>query len=72
MLAPLQPLPTVKVQLGQIDRRQDVVVLLGHSSFYLQLGGKRILIDPVLSEYASPVPFAIRAFPGTQTILPER
>ena len=62
-LRPSRPLPTEKEKLDHIDRMQDMVVWLGHSSFYLHLGGKRILIDPVLSEYASPVPFAIRAFP---------
>lgn len=70
-LRPSRPLPTVKEKLGHTDRMQDMVVWLGHSSFYLHLGGKRILIDPVLSEYASPVPFAIRAFPGTNPYLPE-
>ena len=31
---------------------------LGHSSFLLQVGKKNILVDPVLSEYSSPVSFA--------------
>ncbi len=30
------------------------MVWLGHSSRYLQLAGKRILIDPVFSDYAAP------------------
>ena len=70
-LRPARPLPTEKAALNQIDRMRDMVVWLGHSSFYLHLGGKRLLIDPVLNGYASPVPFAIRAFPGTNPYLPE-
>ena len=31
---------------------------LGHSSFLLQIGGKTVLVDPVLSERSSPVRFA--------------
>lgn len=31
---------------------------LGHSSFLLQIGGKTVLVDPVLSERSSPVSFA--------------
>ncbi|MCO6403644.1 MBL fold metallo-hydrolase [Aurantimonas endophytica] len=34
------------------------VVLVGHSSFFIQGGGLNILIDPVWSERASPVAFA--------------
>ena len=38
--------------------------LLGHSSWYLRLAGKRILIDPVFSDYAAPFSFINKAFPG--------
>ena len=48
-----------------IPRNQDVVVWLGHSTFYVQLSGKRILIDPIAAKYASPVPFIIKAFDGS-------
>jgi L-ascorbate metabolism protein UlaG (beta-lactamase superfamily) len=40
-------------------------VWLGHSSWYLQLAGKRILIDPVLSNYAAPFSFMNKAFAGS-------
>ncbi|MBQ7585697.1 MAG: MBL fold metallo-hydrolase [Desulfovibrionaceae bacterium] len=70
-LRPLKPLPAVKENLKAIDGLQDVIVWLGHSSFYLQLSGKRILIDPVLSDFASPVPLAIKAFPGSNPYRPE-
>jgi L-ascorbate metabolism protein UlaG (beta-lactamase superfamily) len=41
------------------------MVWLGHSSWYLQLAGKRILIDPVFSDYAAPFSFINKAFPAT-------
>ncbi len=40
------------------------MVWLGHSSWYLQLAGKRILIDPVFSNYAAPFSFINKAFAG--------
>ena len=62
---PTMPIPTVKTDLKAIDIEQDTVIWLGHSSFYIQLAGKRLLIDPVLNDYASPVSFANQAFDGT-------
>lgn len=35
-----------------------VATWIGHSSFLLQIGGMNVLLDPVWSERASPVPFA--------------
>jgi len=65
-LSPSQPIPVSKIDLKALPPEQDTVVWLGHSSFYVQLAGQRILIDPVFSDYASPVPFAIQAFAGTK------
>lgn len=67
---PTGPIPSVKRDLAGIDRREDLLVWLGHSSVYLQVDGKRILIDPVLSGSASPVPFLIRAFEGASPYTP--
>jgi L-ascorbate metabolism protein UlaG (beta-lactamase superfamily) len=38
---------------------------MGHSSFYIQAGGKKILTDPVFSSYASPLFFINKAFRGS-------
>ena len=43
--------------LAGLPSGEDVMVWLGHSSWYLQLAGKRILIDPVFSDYARAVLF---------------
>ena len=62
---PARPMPSAKTDLRALDRNTDTVVWLGHSSYFVQLGGRRILIDPVFSTFASPVFFANRAFEGT-------
>ena len=63
--APSVPLPSVKTDLAALPLEQDIVVWLGHSSYFVQIGGKRLLIDPVFSTYAAPVPGMVRAFDGT-------
>ena len=63
--APEGPLPVVRTQLATLPIEQDIVVWLGHSSYFVQVGGKRLLIDPVFSNYAAPLPFMVRAFDGT-------
>ena len=64
-LFPDRLIPTQKVNLKALDRQQDLVIWLGHSSFYTQIAGKRILIDPVFSSYASPLPIIGKAFQGS-------
>ncbi len=64
-LKPETPLPAVKTDIETLDIERDVVIWLGHSSFYIQLGGRRILVDPIFSDYAAPFSFLNKAFPGT-------
>ena len=70
-LTPSEPLPVVKTDLKTLDPHTDTVIWLGHSSYFIQLGGKTILIDPVLSDHASPISFSTRAFDGTTIYSPE-
>lgn len=44
--------------LAVLDRaeRPDVLVWLGHAAFLLRFSGRTVLIDPFLSDWASPVP----------------
>jgi L-ascorbate metabolism protein UlaG (beta-lactamase superfamily) len=65
MLHPADPVPVVKIDLKALDPQQDTVVWLGHASFFVQLAGRRILVDPVFKPHAGPVSFAGRAFDGT-------
>lgn len=58
------PVPSKRIDLHTLDRFQDTIIWLGHSSFFIQLGGGRILIDPVFSPHAAPVSFSTPAFAG--------
>jgi len=62
---PPQPLPTTKTDLHALAPAQDLVIWLGHSSYYVQLGGRRILIDPIFNDHAAPLPWLNRIFAGT-------
>ena len=53
----------MNTDLAGLPSGEDVMVWLGHSSWYLQLAGKRILIDPVFSDYAAPFSSSIRLSP---------
>jgi L-ascorbate metabolism protein UlaG (beta-lactamase superfamily) len=67
---PENPLPTKKTDLMKLSPEQEIFVWMGHSSMYLQTGGKRFLIDPVLLQTA-PVPFYNRPFKGTEIYTPD-
>lgn len=68
---PAEPMKTMKTDLKSLPKDEDVVVWMGHSSFYMQLGGKKILIDPIASGYAAPIPFIDKAFDGSNVYGPE-
>src|SRR5215203_146140 len=62
---PPSVLPSHKTDLFNLDLNEDILVWFGHSSYYMQVDGKRILVDPVLSGHASPVKFTTKSFKGT-------
>ncbi len=65
---PSEPLPSVKTDLKALAANTpeaNVLVPLGHSSYYMQLNGVHMLIDPVFSPYAGPFSFFNKAFEGT-------
>ncbi|GHE49251.1 MBL fold metallo-hydrolase [Sphingobacterium griseoflavum] len=68
-LVPRETLPTEKTVLAELPAGEDVLVWLGHSSLFLQLEGKRILVDPVLIS-ASPVSFLNKPFLGSDRYRP--
>lgn len=68
-LRPKNEIPVVKTDLMSLDQGEDVMVWLGHSSYYIQLEGKKILVDPVFYA-ASPVRFFNRPFNGTNIYEP--
>lgn len=62
---PAVPLPSVKTDLNQLGKEENVLVWMGHSSYFMQLDGKTFLVDPVLSGHASPFSFTTNSFAGS-------
>ncbi len=62
---PSQPIPSVRTDLRNLRPDEDVLVWFGHSSYFLQVDGKKFLVDPVFSGHASPVSFTTKSFAGT-------
>lgn len=62
---PMDEIPSVKTDLKNLPVNENVLVWFGHSSYFIQLEGKRFLIDPVFSGNASPLPNSNRSFKGT-------
>lgn len=62
---PSAPLPNMKTDLHRLPSQENTIVWMGHSSYFLQIDGIKILIDPVFSENASPVPLTNLAFKGS-------
>ncbi|MCD7973623.1 MAG: MBL fold metallo-hydrolase [Candidatus Azobacteroides sp.] len=69
-LRPETALPVVKTDLHRLHRKEDILVWLGHGSYFLQTDGIRVLVDPVFYA-ASPVSFYNKAFKGTNLWKPE-
>lgn len=70
-MKPTVKIPSTKTDLHSLDRQEDVLVWFGHSSYFLQLDGRRVLVDPVFSGSASPIPIGTRAFPGSDVYAPK-
>ncbi|MCR5259566.1 MAG: MBL fold metallo-hydrolase [Desulfovibrio sp.] len=62
---PKDAIPCAKTDLRALDPAKSLAVWLGHSSVFLHLAGMRILVDPVFSSHAAPLPAAVAAFRGT-------
>ncbi len=69
-VTPKVALPTVKTDLHQLDRKQNVMIWLGHSTVFIQMDGIRYLFDPVL-EYGFPSNVMMKPYLGTAIYTPE-
>lgn len=67
---PENDLPVVKTNLKDLPIEENLLIWFGHSSLYMQMDGKRILIDPVLVS-GSPVSFTNKPFKGTMIYSPD-
>ncbi|UTN02645.1 MBL fold metallo-hydrolase [Flavobacterium bizetiae] len=64
---PSKRIPSVKTDLKHLPADQNLLVWFGHSSALLQIDGKKILIDPIFSDNASPLLNTVKVFDGTNT-----
>lgn len=64
-VTPVDEIPAFKADLLSLERNEDKLIWFGHSSYLIQIDGKRILVDPVFSGAASPVSFVNKPFKGT-------
>ncbi len=62
---PVDSLPSVKTDLKQLPLDSNLAIWMGHSTVYLQVNGKRILVDPSFSGKASPLPWGVKAYRGS-------
>lgn len=62
---PSGTIPSIKTDLFRLSPDENILVWFGHSSYFMQLDGKKILVDPVFSGNASPIPGSIKSFDGT-------
>ncbi|HMI66097.1 MAG TPA: MBL fold metallo-hydrolase [Cyclobacteriaceae bacterium] len=62
---PRERLPSKKTDLLQLRPDSNVLVWFGHSSYFIQIDGKKILVDPVFSGSASPIKFTTPSYPGS-------
>jgi len=66
---PKDSLPATKTDLTTLPKDTDLLVWFGHSSYLIQLGGKRFLVDPVLTcEF--PASLMLKPFKGTDIYHP--
>lgn len=62
---PAGEIPSLKTDLFALPADHNVLVWFGHSSYFIQIDGKKILVDPVFSGNASPLAETNKAFKGT-------
>lgn len=69
-VTPPAAIPAIRPDLASLPADELAIIWFGHSSYYLQADGLNMLVDPVLSGRASPVPGMVKAFAGTDIIRP--
>lgn len=62
---PTDTVPSIKTDLLKLPIDSNVLVWFGHSSYFIQINGKRFLIDPVFSGNAAPILNSNKSFIGT-------
>ena len=58
-------LPSSKTDLLKLSPDKNVLIWFWHSSYFMQVSRKKILVDPVFSGAASPIKFTTKSFAGS-------
>jgi L-ascorbate metabolism protein UlaG (beta-lactamase superfamily) len=70
---PPKPIPVVQVTKAELEKTAPSPALrafwIGHAGVYVEIDGKRLLVDPVFAEYASPVSLGPKRFHPTPIAL---
>jgi len=61
---PIGKLPEAPPALSVLQEKSESIrfIWFGHSTILLEIDSTRILIDPIFSDYASPIPFMVKRF----------
>jgi L-ascorbate metabolism protein UlaG (beta-lactamase superfamily) len=62
---PFNRLPFIKTDLKNLKVQAPTVVWFGHSSLFIKSNQGTVLIDPIFSNHAGPVPGMVKAFRGS-------
>ncbi|MBK7430089.1 MAG: MBL fold metallo-hydrolase [Bacteroidetes bacterium] len=62
--SPATDVTAIKIDLTKLSDTKSSIVWFGHSSYYINHHGFKILVDPVLSGHASPFSSMVKAFKG--------
>ncbi len=62
---PSRPMPSVTTDLRAPGTDRPTIIWFGHSSYLIKYEQLNIMVDPVFSGNASPVPGSVRAFTGS-------
>jgi len=68
---PPSALPSKKTDLLKLAPDKNILVWFGHSSYFMQVDHKTILVDPVFSGNASPLSFTTKSFKGSDIYTPD-
>lgn len=63
-ISPANNVKGFKIDLSELSDAKSSIVWFGHSSYYINHLGFKILVDPVLSGHASPFSSMVKAFKG--------
>lgn len=67
---PSEPVKSMKTDLGNLPLADNRLIWLGHSSYFMTLAGKRVLVDPVLTSEFPVSLMMMKPFPGSDIYSP--